>query len=158
MRPERRLPGPDHARGRTLVPGLRPRNKTDMGWQDRDTSQGFGGQRPPSSTKHSFRLVCARPKEWLFPGWRIGHHISSTSVPVACREAVARNENECTPYPLTSKVPASRRHIWQGIATAQSHFRRNTAKKRGPCKLLKTAREFAIPSKGHPHVFARGQR
>jgi hypothetical protein len=58
--------------------------------------------------------------------------------------------------PPTSEVPASRRHTWQGIATAQSHFRRNTAK-RGPCKLLKTAREFAIPSKGVLCGFARGQ-
>ena len=29
----------------------------------------------------------ARPKQWLFPSWRTGRHITATSVQVACRQA-----------------------------------------------------------------------
>jgi site-specific recombinase XerD len=32
----------------------------------------------------------ARPTDWLFPGWRTGHHLSQTSLQTACREAAAR--------------------------------------------------------------------
>jgi integrase/recombinase XerD len=44
----------------------------------------------------------ARPKEWLFPGWRTNHHITSTSVQVACREAAMRSglKKRITPHTL----------------------------------------------------------
>ena len=31
-----------------------------------------------------------RPTDWLFPGWRDGHHLSQTSLQTACREAAVR--------------------------------------------------------------------
>lgn len=44
----------------------------------------------------------ARPTDWLFPGWRTNHHISTTSVQVACREAAMRSglKKRITPHTL----------------------------------------------------------
>jgi len=45
----------------------------------------------------------ARPTEWLFPGWRAGHHLTSTSVQVACREAAMRSGLRKRITPLTPR-------------------------------------------------------
>jgi len=57
------------------------------------------------------------------------------------------------PYPLTSQVSASRRHTWQGIATAKSHF----WSKCGPLQVAENIERVRYPLKRRQLGFACGQ-
>ena len=77
MRPERRLPGPDHAGDKQPCPRLSLILRCHMGWQNRAKSQGVWGTASPKFNQAFFRWGDCVPlwqvmREWLRRprGWR----------------------------------------------------------------------------------------